>query len=96
LPGSSGSVRFGQVWPESSASLTVEGSLDRGELRDLRKALKLLAKAAAHQASDLARRLSRPDMDNIATVQASYSESVTVVGGVLSIAPEPGQPAAPD
>jgi hypothetical protein len=81
--------RAGVSSTESSVSLTVEGSLDRREWRDLRKVLKVLAKAAAHQDSErLARRLSRPDLDTIATVQASYSESVAVIGGVLAIAPQ--------
>lgn len=75
---------------ESSFSLTVEGSLDKGEIRDLRKVLKLLAKAGADQdSSRLAKRLSRPDMDTIADVEASFSESIALIGGVLVLAPEP-------
>jgi hypothetical protein len=87
--------RAGVSSTESSVSLTVEGSLDRRELRDLRTVLKVLAKAAAHQDSDrLARRLSRPDLDTIATVQASYSESAAVIGGVLTLGPKPPADAA--
>jgi len=83
---------------ESTLSLTVEGSLDRGELRDLRKVMQLLARAAADQDSErLARRLTRPDLaDNIASVQASYAESVAVIGGVLAVGtPVPAEPTAP-
>lgn len=82
--------RAGTSASESSFSLTVEGSLDKGEIRDLRKVLKLLAKAGADQdSSRVAKRLSRPDMDTIAGVEASFSKSVAVIGGVLLLAPAP-------
>jgi hypothetical protein len=88
--------RAGVSTSDATFSMSVEGTLDRGELRDVRKVLKLLAKAAAHQDSDrLARRLSRPDLDNIATVQASYAESVTVIGGVLTLGPKPAAESTP-
>ena len=87
--------RAGTSTSASTFSLAVEGSLDRGELRDLRKVLKLLAKAAADQdAGRLASRLSRPDMDSIASMQASMTESVAVVGGVIALGPAPSAASA--
>ena len=71
-------------------SLTVEGTLDKHELRDLRKVTKFLAKAAAgHDVEKLAKRLSRPDLDTVASVSASAVQSLTVIGGVLAFGPAP-------
>jgi hypothetical protein len=73
---------------ESSFSVSVEGTLDRDELRDLRKLAKVLRRAAeGHDIGKLARRLSRPDMESIASVSASSSESVVMVAGVLTLGP---------
>ena len=75
---------------ETTFSLTVEGTLDKHELRDLRKVAKFLAKAAAgHDVEKLARRLSRPDLDTVASVSASASQSLTLIGGVLAFGPAP-------
>lgn len=79
---------------ETTFSLTVEGTLDKHELRDLRKVAKFLAKAAAgYDVEKLARRLSRPDLDTVATVSASASQSLTLIGGVLAFGPAPAPPA---
>jgi len=73
---------------ETAFSLTVEGSLDKHELRDVRKVAKFLAKAAAgYDVEKLARRLSRPDLDTVASVSASASQSLTLIGGVLAFGP---------
>lgn len=78
---------------ETSFSLTMEGTLDKDELRDLRKVAKFLAKAAAgHDVEKLARRLSRPDLDTVASVSASASQSLTLIGGVLAFGPAPTEP----
>jgi len=75
---------------ETTFSLTVEGSLDKDELRDLRKVAKFLAKAAAgYDAEKLAKRLSRPDLGTVASVSASASQSLTLIGGVLAFGPAP-------
>ena len=75
---------------DTTFSLTVEGTLDKGELRDLRKVVKFLAKAAAgHDVEKLTRRLSRPDLDTVASVSASASQSLTLIGGVLAFGPPP-------
>ena len=79
---------------ETTFSLTVEGTLDKHELRDLRKVAKFLAKAAAgYDVEKLARRLSRPDLDTVATVSARASQSLTLIGGVLAFGPAPAPPA---
>jgi len=86
--GKDGTTRTGGSTSESSFSVSIEGTLDRDELRDLRKLAKLLRRAAEGQDIDrLARRLSRPDMDSIASVSASASESVVMVAGVLTLGP---------
>ena len=78
---------------ETTFSLDVEGTLDKHELRDLRKVVKFLAKAAAgHDVEKLARRLSRPDLDSVASVSASASQSLTLIGGVLAFGPAPAEP----
>lgn len=65
----------------------------RDELRDLRKLAKRLRRASeGDDIGRLARRLSRPDMDSIASVNASSSESVVMVAGVLTLGPAPAQP----
>ena len=88
IEGRDGSSRTGASSSETSFSLSVEGTLDRDELRDLRKLAKLLRRAAeGHDVGKLARRLSRPDMDSIASVSASASESVVMVAGVLTLGP---------
>ena len=75
---------------ESTFSLTVEGSLDKDEWRDLRKVTKFLAKAAAgYDVEKLAKRLSRPDLGTVASVSASASQSLTLIGGVLAFGPAP-------
>jgi hypothetical protein len=75
---------------ETTLSLTVEGSLDKDELRDVRKVTKFLAKAAAgYDVEKLARRLSRPDLGTVASVSASASQSLTLIGGVLAFGPAP-------
>jgi hypothetical protein len=77
---------------ETTLSLTVEGSLDKDELRDLRKVAKFLAKAAAgRDVGKLAKRLSRPDLGTVASVSASASQSLTLIGGVLAFGPAPAQ-----
>ena len=77
---------------ETTFSLTVEGTLDKHELRDLRKVARFLAKAAAgHDVEKLARRLSRPDLDTVASVSASASQSLTLIGGVLAFGPAPAK-----
>ena len=88
IEGRDGSSRTGASSSETSFSLSVEGTLDRDELRDLRKLAKLLRRAAEGQdVGKLARRLSRPDMDSIASVSASASESVVMGAGVLTLGP---------
>ena len=75
---------------ETSLSLTVEGTLDKDELRDVRKIVKFLARAAAgHDVEKLTKRLSRPDLDGVASISASSSESLTLIGGVLAFGPPP-------
>jgi hypothetical protein len=78
---------------ETTLGLTVEGTLDKHELRDLRKVARFLAKAAAgHDVERLAGRLSRPDLDTVASVSASASQSLTLIGGVLAFGPAPEEP----
>lgn len=96
VEGKDGSRRAGASQSETSFSLSVEGTLDRDELRDLRKLAKFLRRAAeGHDVGKLARRLSRPDMDSIASVSASTSESVVMVAGVLTVGAAPAQPQTP-
>jgi hypothetical protein len=85
-----GTSQAGVTSSDTTFSLTLEGTLDKGELRDLRKVVKFLAKAAAgHDVEKLTRRLSRPDLDTVASVSASASQSLTLIGGVLAFGPPP-------
>jgi hypothetical protein len=74
-----------------SLTLSVEGSLDGDELRDIRKVVTLLQKAAArrphrehggdrghHRGTDLSARLEHADLDALSEVTASVSFSRTV------------------
>jgi hypothetical protein len=70
----------------SSFSMSVEGELDRDELKDLKKALKVLRQAARHHDAEwLQRRLAKPDLDTLASVSAFSEETVTVIGGVMTL-----------
>jgi hypothetical protein len=93
VTGKDGTSQAAVTSSDTTFSLTVEGTLDKHELRDLRKVAKFLAKAAAgHDVEKLARRLSRPDLDTVASVSASASQSLTLIGGVLAFGPAPAEP----
>jgi hypothetical protein len=94
VTGKDGTSQAAVASSETTFSLTVEGSLDKDELRDLRKVAKFLAKAAAgRDVEKLAKRLSRPDLGTVASVSASASQSLTLIGGVLAFGPAPVQSA---
>jgi hypothetical protein len=64
----------GYVGSSMSASISVEGDLNRRELRDLRKVLHAVSRAVdSGNAERLAHRLSRPDLSSIESVGASVS-----------------------
>jgi hypothetical protein len=67
-----------------SFSISVEGELSRKELADVRKVVKALQRAAAKgDAERLLHRLSRPDLDTIASVAGSV-RSETVVSAAVA------------
>jgi hypothetical protein len=73
------------VTGSDSVSLTVEGSLSHDELVDLQKVVKAFEKAAARgDATKLLDRLSRPDLDTIASVSGTASTQSQVSATVLS------------
>jgi hypothetical protein len=74
-----------QVNATSDVSLKVEGSLSRDELVDLQKVIKAFRQAAARgDASRLLHRLTRPDLDTIASVAGRVSVETSLSAAVLS------------
>lgn len=68
-----------QVSGSDSTSISVEGDLSKAELRDLQKVIKAFQQAATRgDATRLLDRLSRSDMDTIASVSGSASTEVVV------------------
>jgi hypothetical protein len=75
---SSGGSRVGaavmQAESADTLSISVEGNLDKDELQDLMKIIKAFQRAAAKgDARQFLHRLTRPDIDTIASVSASAS-----------------------
>jgi hypothetical protein len=63
---------FGYRSSSMSASISVEGDLNRRELRDLRKVIHAVTRAVdSGNAEGLAHRLSRPDLSTVASVGVS-------------------------
>jgi hypothetical protein len=63
---------LGYVRSSMSASMSVEGDLNRRELRDLRKVVHAVSRAVdSGNAERLAHRLSRPDLSSVESVGAS-------------------------
>jgi len=74
-----------QVNATTDVSLKVEGSLSREELVDLRKVIKAFRQAAARgDASRLLHRLTRPDLDTIASVAGRVSVESSSSAAVLA------------
>jgi hypothetical protein len=72
--GQSVSAEAGQVNGTDDVSVSIEGSLSHEELVDLQKVIKAFRHAAARgDASKLLDRLSRPDLDTIASIQGRAS-----------------------
>lgn len=68
-------------------SLSVEGDLSHEELVDLQKVIKSFQRAAAKgDAEQFLKRLSRPDLDTIASVEGSASTETFVTAAILQAA----------
>jgi hypothetical protein len=76
-----------QANASDSVTLTVEGNLSKDELHDLAKIIKAFQRAAARgDARHLLHRLTRRDLDTIASVSASARTETTALVASASVA----------
>ena len=100
VSGTSGETRVAasalQASGSDSVTISVEGDLSKAEIVDLQKVIKAFQQAAARgDASRLLQRLSRPDLDTIASVEGSANTEVTTVATVATATTTAAEPAAP-
>jgi hypothetical protein len=79
----SGQVRASLVESTSSSvEIRIDGTLEHDELVDLKKVLKALDHAACRRdAAQLLRRLTRPDLDTVTSIEATSETSNAAVLG---------------